>query len=93
MASFRLALDPRLLAFFLLEMRVSLCWVFLSTFVAFTQLIELAGLSIAPIDNPDLPLITDDRSLTSTHPNLLWISLDLSFRSQEYKTRSIETLV
>ncbi len=44
--------------------------------MAFTQLIELAGLSIAPIADPDLPLITDDRSLTSTHPNLLWISID-----------------
>ena len=44
--------------------------------MAFAQLIELAGLSIAPIADPDLPLLTDDRSLVSDRPKLLWITTD-----------------
>jgi DNA-binding CsgD family transcriptional regulator len=44
--------------------------------IAFTHLIELAGLSIAPNIDRDLPLLTDDRSLISNHPNLLWIAID-----------------
>jgi DNA-binding CsgD family transcriptional regulator len=44
--------------------------------MAFAQLIELAGLAVAPIIDPDLPLLTDDRSLISTNPRLLWISVD-----------------
>ena len=44
--------------------------------MAFTQLIELAGLSIAPIADPDLPLLTDDRSLVSDRPKLLWITTE-----------------
>lgn len=54
--------------------------------MAFSQLIELAGLSISPIADPDLVLITDDRSLISTHPNLLWISSDTQI-SQQAKGR------
>lgn len=50
--------------------------------MAFAQLIELAGLSIAPIADSDLPLLTDDRSLVSTHPNLLWISIDTQIPQQ-----------
>lgn len=50
--------------------------------MAFAQLIELAGLSIAPIADPDLLLITDNRSLISTHPNLLWISIDTQIPQQ-----------
>jgi DNA-binding CsgD family transcriptional regulator len=44
--------------------------------MAFAHITELAGLSIAPIIDPDLPLITDDRSLASTNQNLVWISID-----------------
>lgn len=44
--------------------------------MAFANLIELAGLSVAPIANPDLPLLTDDQSLAPTTPNLLWIAID-----------------
>jgi DNA-binding CsgD family transcriptional regulator len=44
--------------------------------MAFAQLIELAGLSIAPIADPNLPLLTDDRSLISDRTKLLWIATD-----------------
>ena len=44
--------------------------------MAFAHLIDLAGLSIAPIADPDLPLLTDDRSLVSDCPKLLWIATD-----------------
>jgi DNA-binding CsgD family transcriptional regulator len=44
--------------------------------MAFAHLIELAGLAIAPIIDRDLPLLTDDLALVSTHPNLLWIATD-----------------
>lgn len=46
--------------------------------MAFADLIDidLAGLSIAPIADPDLPLLTDDRSLVSDRPKLLWIATD-----------------
>ncbi len=44
--------------------------------IAFAHLIDLAGLAIAPIIDPNLPLLTDDRSLVSTHPKLLWIATD-----------------
>jgi DNA-binding CsgD family transcriptional regulator len=44
--------------------------------IAFTHLIELAGLTIAPNIDRDLPLLTDDRSLVSNHPKLLWIAID-----------------
>ena len=44
--------------------------------MAFSHLIELAGLSVAPIVDPDLLLLTDDRSLVTTTPKLLWIATD-----------------
>jgi DNA-binding CsgD family transcriptional regulator len=44
--------------------------------IAFTHLLELAGVAIAPNFDRDLPLLTDDRSLISNHPNLLWITID-----------------
>jgi DNA-binding CsgD family transcriptional regulator len=44
--------------------------------MAFSHLIELAGLSISPIADPDLLLLTDDRSLAETVPKLLWIATD-----------------
>ncbi|WP_310416527.1 LuxR C-terminal-related transcriptional regulator [Chamaesiphon sp. OTE_8_metabat_110] len=44
--------------------------------MAFSHQIELAGLSIAPIANPALPLITDDRSLVTFTPYLIWIATD-----------------
>jgi DNA-binding CsgD family transcriptional regulator len=50
--------------------------------IAFTHLIELAGLAIAPNFDRDLPLLTDDRSLISDRPNLLWIATDDKIPSQ-----------
>jgi DNA-binding CsgD family transcriptional regulator len=44
--------------------------------MAFAHLIDLAGLAIAPIIDPNLPLLTDDRSLVTTSPKLIWISTD-----------------
>lgn len=44
--------------------------------MAFSHLIELAGLSVAPIVDPDLLLVTDNRSLVTTTPKLLWIATD-----------------
>ncbi len=43
--------------------------------MAFAHLIELAGLAVAPIVDPDLPLLTDDRALVTSNSNLLWIEL------------------
>lgn len=50
--------------------------------MAFSHQIELAGLSIAPIANPALPLITDDRSLVTFTPHLIWIATDDRIPSQ-----------
>ena len=44
--------------------------------IAFSHLIELAGLSISPSADPDVLLLTDDRSLAATVPKLLWIATD-----------------
>jgi DNA-binding CsgD family transcriptional regulator len=49
--------------------------------IAFTHVLELAGLSIAPNFDRDLPLLTDDR-LISDRPNLLWIATDDKIPSQ-----------
>jgi DNA-binding CsgD family transcriptional regulator len=56
--------------------RVNLCCRSTVLQIAFTQLVELAGLSIDPVADPDLPLLTDDRSLVATNPNLIWIATD-----------------
>jgi DNA-binding CsgD family transcriptional regulator len=50
--------------------------------MAFSHVIELAGLTVAPIINRDLPLVTDDRSLVETTPKLLWIATDDNIPSQ-----------
>jgi DNA-binding CsgD family transcriptional regulator len=50
--------------------------------MAFSQVIELAGLTVAPIIDRDLPLFTDDRSLVETTPKLLWIATDDKIPSQ-----------
>jgi DNA-binding CsgD family transcriptional regulator len=50
--------------------------------MAFSQIIELAGLTVAPIIDRDLPLVTDDRSLVETTPKLLWIATDDKIPSQ-----------
>ena len=42
--------------------------------MAFAHLIDLAGLAVAPIADPDLPLLTDDRSRVNETTNLLWIA-------------------
>ncbi len=50
--------------------------------MAFAHSINLAGLAIAPILDPNLPLLTDDRSLVSTNSNLLWIATDANIPPQ-----------
>ncbi len=50
--------------------------------MAFAHSIDLAGLSVAPVLDPDLPLLTDDRSLVSTNPKLLWIATDANIPHQ-----------
>jgi DNA-binding CsgD family transcriptional regulator len=58
--------------------------------IAFAHLIDLAGLSIAPLsplaqaieNHPDLPLLTDDRTIINTSPNLIWIATDHFVPSQ-----------
>ncbi|WP_373540239.1 LuxR C-terminal-related transcriptional regulator [Chamaesiphon sp.] len=50
--------------------------------IAFAQILELAGLSIATVIDRDLALITDDRSLAETAPYLLWIATDLQIPQQ-----------
>ena len=50
--------------------------------MAFSQIIELAGLTVTPILDRDLPLVTDDRSLVATTPKLLWIATDDKIPSQ-----------
>jgi DNA-binding CsgD family transcriptional regulator len=50
--------------------------------MAFAHSIDLAGLSVAPILDPNLPLLTDDRSLVSTNPKLLWIATDANIPHQ-----------
>lgn len=50
--------------------------------MAFSQIIELAGLTVTPIIDRDLPLVTDDRSLVETTPKLLWIATDDKIPSQ-----------
>jgi DNA-binding CsgD family transcriptional regulator len=54
--------------------------------IAFSQSIELAGLSIDPIANPALPLITDDRSLVTFTPHLIWIATKDRIPSQARAT-------
>jgi DNA-binding CsgD family transcriptional regulator len=58
------------------DLRVNLCCRSSVLQMAFAHLIDLAGLAIAPIIDPNLPLLTDDRSLVSTNPHLLWIATD-----------------
>jgi DNA-binding CsgD family transcriptional regulator len=50
--------------------------------IAFSHLVDLAGLTIAPIPDPSLLLLTDDRSLVATTPNLLWIDIDSNIPHQ-----------
>jgi DNA-binding CsgD family transcriptional regulator len=50
--------------------------------MAFSHIIELAGLTVAPIIDRDLPLVTDDRSLVETTPKLIWIATDDKIPSQ-----------
>jgi ATP/maltotriose-dependent transcriptional regulator MalT len=50
--------------------------------MAFSHIIELAGLTVAPIIDRNLPLLTNDRSLVETTPKLLWIATDLKIPSQ-----------
>lgn len=66
--------------------------------MAFSHLVDLAGLSVVPIDDPQLPLITDDRQLIHQAIDLLWIAtdgtiprqakakLDLSINPQQLRT-------
>jgi DNA-binding CsgD family transcriptional regulator len=50
--------------------------------IAFTHLLELAGLAISPNFDRDLPLLTDDRSLIANYPNPIWIATDDKIPSQ-----------